>query len=337
MDSDPLKADLLEKIKRLYLLLNGRTLENQKATFEENFKTMRYVIIILAALKLEEFERYCKQIDSQKYFNISDIGTVANYLNLDYESEMTKVYDVLIKKGQVRKKEIVGNTYLTLTDEAIELCNVKLWQLHSLKNEFSKDVSLQKYYSKENLDSFDKGALTHTAKISGISSFLEKKKQKVNELILDISNWPESDYKTEINNPLRIKTEINNPPRIMVVDDDIDITSFYKEELENQAFIVEGYNNPFEALQKFRESPEDTYDILLIDIKLPGMSGFELYEEIKKSNKMVPIIFFITAYGFFHKMLEESFPEMAAKKFIQKPITPSDLVTILRQELQSYI
>ncbi|MGH9980267.1 MAG: response regulator [Nitrososphaeraceae archaeon] len=334
MESDPSNDDLLNKIKKLYLLLNGRTLQNQKATFEQNFKRMRYAIIILAGLKLEEVERYCEQIDNQKYFNISGIDNVANYLKLDYGSDMTGIYDELIKKGYIRKKEIFGNTYLNLTEEAIDLCNVKLWKLNSLTNEFSKDISLQKQYNKENLDSFDRGARTHTAKILETSSFLEK---KVNELIIDISSWPEISDKAEINNPLRIKSKINNPPRIMVVDDMEDVTMTYTQYLQEGGLIVEGYNNAFEALQKFRESPEDTYDILLIDMNMPGMDGLELFQEIQNSDRMLPIIFFITAYETLHNLLKESFPEMNDKRFIRKPITQRDLLTKLKQELQSYI
>ena len=339
MESDHSNDNLMGKIKRLYLLLNGRTLQNKKAPFEEKFKTMRYAIIILTAIKLEEFERYCKQIDNQKYFSISDIGKVANYLNLDYESEKTKVYDELIKKRYVEKEESIGKIYLTLTKEGIRECIRKLEDLDSLADEFSKDDSLQQRYSEDNPESFDKGASTHTARFfkQELDSSLDPKKKRVDKLIIDISSWPESWHKDEINNYPKIKKNVNNPPRIMVVDDDKDITITYPQILQNYGFIVDAFDNPFEALQKFRESPEETYDILLIDMSMPGMYGLELYQNIQNSNKIVPIIIFITGYESFYNLLKQSFPEMIENRFIRKPVDDYHLVNKLKQELQSYI
>jgi CheY-like chemotaxis protein len=136
------------------------------------------------------------------------------------------------------------------------------------------------------------------------------------------------------NNP-----EIDNTPifRIMIVDDNNDITTTYTHHLQDQSefkFKVESYNSPYEALQKFRESPEETYDVLLIDINMPGMDGLGLYKEIQKSNKKVPKILFVTAYEAFHNLLKQSYPEMGENNFIRKPITQRDLLTKLKQELQ---
>lgn len=125
--------------------------------------------------------------------------------------------------------------------------------------------------------------------------------------------------------------------RIMVVDDNKDITTTYIHYLQEQdEFKVkaEAYNSPYEALQKFRESPEETYDILLIDIDMPGMDGIGLYKEIQNSNKKVPKILFVTAYETFHNLLKQSYPEMEEKNFIRKPLTQRDLLTKLKQELQ---
>ena len=126
--------------------------------------------------------------------------------------------------------------------------------------------------------------------------------------------------------------------RIMVVDVNKDITTTYiqyLEEMDEFKFKAEAYNSPYEALQKFRESPEETYDILLIDIDMPGMDGIGLYKEIQKSNKKVPKILFVTAYETFHNLLKQSYPEMEEKNFIRKPVTQRDLLTKLKQELQN--
>lgn len=131
-----------------------------------------------------------------------------------------------------------------------------------------------------------------------------------------------------------MKTDDTSSFRIMVVDDEEDITIAYKHILQNNGFIVDVFNNPFEALDKFRESPEEYYDILLIDMKMPGMSGVELYQNIRNFNKKVPKICFATGYESLYNLLKQSFPEINEKCFIRKPVDEDELVTILKQELQ---
>lgn len=122
--------------------------------------------------------------------------------------------------------------------------------------------------------------------------------------------------------------------RIMVVDDQKDINITFTHILEEDGFIVDTYNNPFEALKKFRESPNETYSIILIDMKIPGMEGLELYENMQKSDKKMPKIIFMTAYETFYNLLKQSFPEIEEKNFIKKPVVPRDLIIKLKQELQ---
>ena len=66
--------------------------------------------------------------------------------------------------------------------------------------------------------------------------------------------------------------------RIFVVDDEIDITTVSKLGLEEADLQVDVYNDPLLALSDYKP---DTYDLLLFDIRMPGMNGFELYRKIK--------------------------------------------------------
>ncbi|MGB6672415.1 MAG: response regulator, partial [Candidatus Nitrosopolaris sp.] len=69
--------------------------------------------------------------------------------------------------------------------------------------------------------------------------------------------------------------------RILVVDDEPDITSFFKQALRDNGFEVETANDPLLALKNFKEH-HHAYDLLVIDIVMPEMDGFSLYEEIRK-------------------------------------------------------
>ena len=114
--------------------------------------------------------------------------------------------------------------------------------------------------------------------------------------------------------------------RVFLVDDDDDHTVTFKVGLELAGFEVDAYNDSAIALSNFRA---DHYDLLLIDIKMPKIDGFELYEKISKIDDKVKV-WFITAYEIYSKASKE---EMILDRFIQKPIEINNLVKQVKSEL----
>jgi two-component system, OmpR family, response regulator ChvI len=118
--------------------------------------------------------------------------------------------------------------------------------------------------------------------------------------------------------------------KILVVDDDIDILTTYKKGLEdNGLFEVDAFADPEEALSNFKN---DLYDCLIIDIRLPKMDGFELYDKMKEIDNKVKVCF-ITAYEVNYQALREVFPTPDLECFIQKPIEINELVGRIKAEL----
>ena len=76
--------------------------------------------------------------------------------------------------------------------------------------------------------------------------------------------------------------------RILVVDDEADTNMVLRVMLEENGFIVDSYENPNLALENFRPH---FYDLLILDIKMPGMSGFSFYREIKKWDENLKVCF----------------------------------------------
>src|SRR5919112_746897 len=79
---------------------------------------------------------------------------------------------------------------------------------------------------------------------------------------------------------------------ILIVDDEPDITSSLKMGLEYNGFEVHTFNDSIEALSNFKAG---LYDLVLLDIKMPKMNGFELCQEIKKEDEKVKVCF-LTAF-----------------------------------------
>lgn len=113
---------------------------------------------------------------------------------------------------------------------------------------------------------------------------------------------------------------------VMIIDDELDITTPIKILLEDNGFRVTVYNDPQLALQNFRPS---LYDLVLIDVKMKkeenAMAGLELYENFKHTDRDCRICFFTAAVES-SKELKEIDPEFDEKYFIQKPIEIQDLV-----------
>ena len=126
--------------------------------------------------------------------------------------------------------------------------------------------------------------------------------------------------------------------RLLLVDDDPDILLAFKSGLEElQSTKVEGVNlqvdtfaDPKEALTSFKVG---VYDLLLLDIRMPNINGFELYEELKKIDDK-PKVCFITAYELYYEALKKDFPKLDIGCFIKKPISIEALAMKIREELR---
>ena len=93
--------------------------------------------------------------------------------------------------------------------------------------------------------------------------------------------------------------------RILLVDDE-DIVYVIKLVLQKAGFSIDGYSDPKEALANFRPCQ---YDLALLDIGMPGMGGFQLAKEIKKSD-LDTIVCYLTALD----VVDEQYQQVFAKK-----------------------
>ena len=104
----------------------------------------------------------------------------------------------------------------------------------------------------------------------------------------------------------------DNKKRILIIDDEVDITFTFKVGLEDTgSFAVDTSNDPHDMLFNFKPG---MYDLLLMDIRMPKMSGYELYKEIRKIDAKIKVIF-LTASPTFDK-----------NYYIMKPIEITELI-----------
>ncbi|MFY9869865.1 MAG: response regulator [Candidatus Nitrosopolaris sp.] len=118
----------------------------------------------------------------------------------------------------------------------------------------------------------------------------------------------------------------NDKQRILIVDDESDITTALKMYLELQGFQVDAFTDPANALAQFKAG---FHHLLILDIKMPEMNGFELYKEIKKKDETVKV-FFLTALSEMHDydaFKKDVFHKERERYFIAKPIENEDILT----------
>lgn len=120
--------------------------------------------------------------------------------------------------------------------------------------------------------------------------------------------------------------------RILVVDDDTDIITTFKFGVEyatNKRIAVDAFNDPKIALLNFQPN---FYDLLLVDINMPLMNGFQFSERILEIDINVKICF-MSAGEIHREALREIHPSISLGCFIKKPVTIDCLIDRIMQEL----
>jgi DNA-binding response OmpR family regulator len=115
---------------------------------------------------------------------------------------------------------------------------------------------------------------------------------------------------------------------VLIVDDEPDVNLTLKITLEESGFQVDTFDDPILALNTFKKG---VYDLLVLDIKMPKMHGFELYREIRRIDNEVKICF-LTAGEMYYGVYDDIFDE---NQFIRKPIENKELVNRVNEMINS--
>jgi two-component system chemotaxis response regulator CheY len=121
---------------------------------------------------------------------------------------------------------------------------------------------------------------------------------------------------------------MTNTSTIMIVDDEPDLLALTKKFLESEGYEVHAFGSPEEAVQHVKQGCT-TCTILVSDIKMPGMSGFELVRRLKgilPETKVVLMSSFVIHKAEFEKVM----PSLDVDGFVMKPFTKADIVEAIK-------
>jgi DNA-binding NtrC family response regulator len=110
----------------------------------------------------------------------------------------------------------------------------------------------------------------------------------------------------------------NQSITLMLVDDDRDILFTFKSILAAEGFKVEAFTDPNEALNRFTQADPSYYNLVITDIRMPKINGFQLYQKLKEIKRDIRVLF-MTAFEVPGNLLD-SMPNINESDIIRKPI-----------------
>ena len=114
-------------------------------------------------------------------------------------------------------------------------------------------------------------------------------------------------------------------PRILVVDDEEELVQALVERLNMRGITATGVSSGAEALERIGS---ETYDVLLVDVKMPGIGGLQVIREVKARLPELQVVL-LTGHGSVENAEEGT--RLGAFDYLLKPIDIKDLIVILRR------
>jgi DNA-binding response OmpR family regulator len=126
-----------------------------------------------------------------------------------------------------------------------------------------------------------------------------------------------------------IQQQVQKNKRILLVDDEYDVNLTIRIVLEENGFKVDSFTDAFQALENFTAG---LYDLVILDVKLPGIDGFSLYEKIRKLDDKVRICFLTAADKAYYEILKKHYPSIKENCVIFKPVDNESLLELIKSD-----
>ena len=113
--------------------------------------------------------------------------------------------------------------------------------------------------------------------------------------------------------------------RILIVDDEKDVGRTFKMILENYGFDIDFFTDPAMALETFKPN---LYDLTILDIKMPEINGFELYDKLKSRDPKIKTLFItaLSSVESYNTHNSKVYPLKGKRHFMAKPVSRKELL-----------
>jgi CheY-like chemotaxis protein len=147
------------------------------------------------------------------------------------------------------------------------------------------------------------------------------------------SSSSDSLVNTSINAAADRQTKGKSSLNLMLIEDDLDTALTFETILKSRGYKVETFTESFEALKHFIKLNGPYYDLIISDIRMPGMNGIQLYQKLKSIDNDVRVIF-LTALDASYELLS-IMPEIKKSHIIRKPVSSENFISVIERALSS--
>jgi DNA-binding response OmpR family regulator len=127
-------------------------------------------------------------------------------------------------------------------------------------------------------------------------------------------------------------SHLHGKKKILVVDDEPDLSILSGLVLEYNGFKVDTFTDPQEALSNYKPG---YYDLVILDIKMPRIDGFQLYDEIKKKDQKAKICFLTASELYYEEFRKREYNAIDKNLFLRKPIGNEELINQVNRIISS--
>ncbi len=127
--------------------------------------------------------------------------------------------------------------------------------------------------------------------------------------------------------------QVNSSFNILLIDDDEDILFTFTTIIAGDNYKTTSFSDPNKALEHFSQASPYHYDLIIMDIRMPGLNGIQLYSKIKVMNPDIKVLF-LSALDAVEELLS-IFPDIKNSEIIRKPIEPQALLLKINKILKS--
>ena len=246
-----------------------------------------------------------------------------------YENELQPInYRICMDYGEVEIAMSDNSNEVDLFGSVINECSKmnnfvyskELWIGEKLYHRVSKSQFINNYaIHKVNLQNNGFNNIKSAKNFDYLYSVSLLDEIQRNKTILDYR-----ERQNTVNKNNSLKPIVNTTINVLIIDDEEDILYTFTTLLNRQGYKVKAFSNSIEAFTHFTEKSPYFYNLILMDIRMPGINGIQLYHKLRAINPYAKILL-ISALDVVHELIE-SVPGINTKEIVRKPIEAEDFI-----------
>jgi CheY-like chemotaxis protein len=237
--------------------------------------------------------------------------------------------DVLLEKTNLSRKQYYSRIS-AIIDAGLVTRKNKKYCLTSFGKivyglQLTTQNALNNYWKLRAIDSFDDVSEREQEQV--IENFIDD--ENLRELLAKKCSDIANSNVVEGSSRVLQQAEERNHGNLMLVEDESDVLFVFKTILISEGYNVDTFTDSFEALKHFVKLNRPYYDLVILDIRMHGMNGIQLYQKLKRIDDHVRVTF-VSALDAAEELIS-ILPDLNPPHIIRKPIAARDFINVVKK------